>query len=430
MQVDYLMSVFRGKKLVLGVSGGIAAYKAAVLARLLVKAGAEVKCVFTQGAKAFIQPLTFQAITGKTVASQLLDEQAEAGMGHIELARWADLLIIAPCTADLLARLSQGRADDLLTTLCLATQAPVYLAPAMNQAMWAHPATQANLLTAEKFGYRVLPPAEGEQACGDLGQGRLPEPEDIFTFLATELKVVHATKKPATEQLAKGLRITLTAGPTQEALDPVRYLTNHSSGKMGYALAEAALALGAEVHIVSGPVNLQPPTDAKVSQVVTADEMLAACQAALPTTDIFIACAAVADYKAAKPAEQKMKKQADIDGLTLELVKNPDVLAQIANSDEPPFCVGFAAETTQVARYAQQKLLNKNLDALVANDVSRPNLGFGSDFNQVTLYSRPLTEKATAENLASEELGPESKASLAIKLIDRLVKLYLAKQAR
>lgn len=410
------MSGLSGKRIVLGVSGGIAAYKAAVLARLFIKAGAEVKTVFTQGAKAFIAPLTFQAITGKTVASDLLDEQAEAGMGHIELARWADLLIIAPCTADLLARLSQGRADCLLTTLCLATPAPVYLAPAMNQAMWAHPATQANLTTAAKFGYRVLPPAEGEQACGDIGAGRLPEPEEIFTFLEKQQVGVN---QPA-NQLGKGLTVTITAGPTQEALDPVRYLTNHSSGKMGYALAEAALAMGAEVNLITGPVSLLPPAQAKVSQVVSADDMLTACQAALSSTDVFIACAAVADFKAANPANQKMKKEEGQNKLTLELVKNPDILATIAASSNKPFCVGFAAETNDLAANAQKKLHSKNLDALVANDVSRAGLGFGSDNNAVTFYSRVVS----SNEVTSEDLGPESKSTLAMKLLERIFKQY------
>src|SRR5690554_1267863 len=279
------MTGLNNKRLLLGISGGIAAYKSAFLARLLVKAGAQVRIVMTQGAQAFVQPLTFQALTGNPVHTGLLDPEAEAGMGHIELARWADLIMIAPTTADLMARLATGQAGDLLTTLCLASKAPVHLAPAMNQAMWQHPATQRNTHLLEELGYTIIPPAEGEQACGDVGAGRLPEPEALFNWVESFFQ----TNQPKpTKKLGEGLRITITAGPTQEPLDPVRYLSNHSSGKMGYALAEAAAALGARVTLISGPVSLPCPAGVARIEVETALEMHEAAQRLAPESDLFI----------------------------------------------------------------------------------------------------------------------------------------------
>lgn len=409
------MTGLANKKLLLGISGGIAAYKTAYLARLLVKAGVEVRVVMTEGAKAFIQPLTFQALTGNPVHDTLLDDEAEAGMGHIELARWADLVFIAPASADLMARMASGMANDLLTTLCLATPAPVHLAPAMNQGMWQHPATQRNAALLQQLGYRLLPPAEGDQACGDQGPGRMPEPEELFSSIES----FFTAKK---NQPAKGLKITLTAGPTQEPLDPVRYLSNHSSGKMGFALAAAAAELGAEVRLISGPVNLPTPAGVQRQNITTAQELLEACQATQADTDIFIACAAVADYRVEKVAEHKIKKQQGQKELTLKLVENPDVLANIANSQPRPFCVGFAAETRQVEDYARDKLEKKKLDAIVANDVSDTHIGFGSDDNRVTLLYRQ------AKEIHRLELPQASKQQISHWLLLEICKLYTAYQ--
>ena len=434
------MTGLANKHLLLGIGGGIAAYKTAFLARLLVKAGAEVRVVMTRGAQAFVQPLTFQALTGHPVHTQLLDEDAEAGMGHIELARWADLVIIAPATADLMARLAAGRADDLLTTLCLATSAPVLLAPAMNQAMWQHPATQGNQRLLKELGYQLIPPAEGDQACGDSGPGRLPEPEELLQWLeqaCSSLQVAKAqslVQQPQAHQpqahqplvhqslvhqpLAKELRISITAGPTREPLDPVRYLSNHSSGKMGFALAQAAAELGAEVRLISGPVQLETPPGVKRVDVGTAEQMLAACLAVQAETDLFIACAAVADYRAEQLPEHKIKKQPGQQAWLLRLVENPDILATLATTEPRPFCVGFAAETRQVAGYARSKLERKNLDAIIANDVSDPEIGFGSDENRVSLIYRQN------QTIQQEELPQASKQQLAFTLLEKLIHLY------
>ena len=403
------------KNVLLGISGGIAAYKTAYLARLLVKAGAEVRVVMTEGAKAFIQPLTFQALTSHPVHTTLLDEEAEAGMGHIQLARWADLIVIAPASADLMARLAAGMANDLLTTLCLATSAPIHLAPAMNQGMWQHPATQRNSVLLQELGYQLLPPDEGEQACGDLGPGRMPEPEVLFSQIESFFQAQQ--NRPA-----EGLRITITAGPTQEPLDPVRFLSNHSSGKMGFALAAAAAELGAQVTLISGPVDLPTPAGSQRRNITTTQELLTACQEAQAETDIFIACAAVADYRVEEIAEHKIKKHQGQKELTLKLIENPDVLATIANSQPRPFCVGFAAETQDVEDYARQKLDRKNLDAIVANDVSDTRIGFGSDDNRVTLLYRQAQE---VHRLA---LPQASKQQLSQQLLLEICKLYIAHQ--
>jgi len=415
------MTGLNNKRLLLGISGGIAAYKSAFLARLLVKAGAQVRVVMTQGAQAFVQPLTFQALTGNPVHTGLLDPEAEAGMGHIELARWADLIIIAPTTADLMARLASGQAGDLLTTLCLASKAPVHLAPAMNQAMWQHPATQRNTHLLEELGYTIIPPAEGEQACGDVGAGRLPEPEALFAW------VEDFFQKGVINKPAASLRFTITAGPTQEPLDPVRYLSNHSSGKMGYALAAAAAELGAEVQLISGPVNLSVPAGVNCTQVTTAEQMLQACEKLHSTTDIFIACAAVADYRAETIADQKIKKQVSQDELVLKLIKNPDILATMAKATDDkhkprPFCVGFAAETQQVEDYAQDKLVRKNLDAIVANDVSDNSIGFGSDDNRVTLFTR------SGKQINRDSLPLSSKQALGQQLMLKILAFYKEQQ--
>ena len=370
------------KQVVLGISGGIAAYKSAELVRRLKDAGADVRVVMTRAAHEFITPLTLQALSGNPVHGDLLDPAAEAARGHIELARWADLVLIAPRTADLMARLATGRGDDLLTTLVLATDAPIALAPAMNQAMWRDPATQANLQTLLQRDIKIYGPAAGEQACGDIGPGRMLEPTEIAARCAECFE----------RGLLTGRHVLINAGPTREAIDPVRYLSNHSSGKMGFALAEAAAEAGARVTLVAGPVNLPTPPRVDRVDVTSAAEMLAACEAALPA-DLFIASAAVADYRPASCAPGKLKKETDSDaGLTLTLIRNPDVLATLAGHvQRPGFCVGFAAETDDVLGYASDKLTRKNLDLIVANDVSQPGIGFNADDNAVTLIDRSLT---------------------------------------
>ncbi|MCM2131685.1 bifunctional phosphopantothenoylcysteine decarboxylase/phosphopantothenate--cysteine ligase CoaBC [Larsenimonas rhizosphaerae] len=372
------MTSLIGRRILLGVSGGIAAYKSAVLARLLKKQGAEVRVVMTDGAQAFVTPLTFQALTGNPVRTTLLDPEAEAGMGHIELARWADSILIAPASADLMARLANGMADDLLTTLCLASQATLYMAPAMNQAMWAHPATTRNTERLREYGWHLLGPDSGEQACGDTGSGRMLEPEAIVTALLD-------AAEPPLADLA-GLRVVLTAGPTREAVDPVRYLSNHSSGKMGFSLALAARRRGADVTLITGPVALPTPEGVHRQDVESAVDMLHAAEQCIDHADIFIGCAAVADFRLEHPAEHKLKKRPDEDTLTLTLVKNPDIIATLAHRANAPFMVGFAAETRNVTHYAEDKLIRKRLDLVVANDVSREGLGFGSDDNAVTLH--------------------------------------------
>lgn len=369
------------RRILLGVSGGIAAYKSAVLARLLKKAGADVRVVMTRGAEAFIAPLTFQALTGHAVRNSLLDPSAEAGMGHIELARWADCILIAPATANLMARLATGQADDLLTTLCLASSAQRLIAPAMNQGMWGHPATQENLERLVRHGWTCIGPDAGEQACGDVGEGRMLEPEAILEALLAQA--------PSTR--ASGLKVTITAGPTREALDPVRYLSNRSSGKMGFALAEAAARVGADVTLITGPVNLATPAGVNRVDVVSARDMLAAAEAAAEC-DLFIASAAVADYRAADYAPHKLKKSADDSALHLTLVKNPDIVATIAARENAPFTVGFAAETQDVEQYALDKLSRKKLDMIIANQVGE-HQGFDRDDNAATLFWHDVSHK-------------------------------------
>lgn len=404
------MSTLFGKRIVLGISAGIAAYKSAHLARLLKQAGCEVRVVMTEGAQAFITPLTLQALTGEAVRTSLLDPEAEAGMGHIELARWAEIVLVAPATADLMARLAVGQADDLLTTLCLASQADKIMAPTMNQAMWRHVATTRNARQLEADGWRLLGPDAGDQACGDIGPGRMLEPEAI----------VQALRQGDTPQPATGLTLTITAGPTREPLDPVRYLSNHSSGKMGYALAAAAARLGAKVMLISGPVTLPTPDGVKRIDVETATEMHAAAQRLADDSDVFIGCAAVADYRAEQVAEHKLKKTEDADGMTLRLIENPDIIAAIASRETPPFMVGFAAETRELERYATDKLTRKGLDMIVANDVSQAGLGFGSSHNAALL----LWRNADSTTLGRLQTPTLTKAELAETilhcLLDRL----------
>lgn len=401
------MSTPPRRRLLLGISAGIAAYKSAQLARLLTQAGYEVRVVMTEGAQAFITPLTLQALTGEAVRTSLLDPEAEAGMGHIELARWADIILVAPATADLMARLAQGLADDLLTTLCLASEARKVMAPAMNQAMWRHPATQRNARQLSEDGWRLLGPASGDQACGDVGPGRMLEPEAIMTALKQ-------TRDPDLRE-ADGLTITITAGPTREPLDPVRYLSNQSSGKMGFALAAAATSLGARVRLISGPVSLPTPHDVERIDVETALEMHEAAQRLAPESDIFIGCAAVADYRAETAAEHKIKKGEGKEGLTLQLVENPDIIAGVAALPETrrPLVVGFAAETRDLESYARHKLDRKGLDMIVANDVSRAGLGFGSDDNAALL----LWRESGGEG--SESLAQQPKSQLALAVVRR-----------
>ncbi|MHA3026090.1 bifunctional phosphopantothenoylcysteine decarboxylase/phosphopantothenate--cysteine ligase CoaBC [Chromohalobacter israelensis] len=402
-----------GKRVLLGISAGIAAYKSAHLARLLKKAGCEVRVVMTEGAQAFITPLTLQALTGEAVRTSLLDPEAEAGMGHIELARWAELILVAPATADVMARLAHGHADDLLTTLCLASDAECIMAPAMNQAMWAHPATQANVATLHRLGWRLLGPDGGEQACGDVGPGRMREPEALLAELA-EAPVVRD---------AEALRVTITAGPTREALDPVRYLSNHSSGKMGYALAEAWARRGAQVRLISGPVTLAAPTNVERVDVTSASEMLSAAEKSAAESDIFIGCAAVADYRADTVAEHKLKKADASDTMTLTLVKNPDIVATIAARSPRPLVVGFAAETRDLERYARDKLTRKGMDMIVANDVSSAGLGFGADDNAALLLWH------ADDTIERQALPAQAKTDLADAIVDRVLSLYANRAA-
>jgi len=364
------------RNVLLGVSGGIAAYKSAELVRQLQDRGASVRVIMTHGAQEFITPLTLQALSGSPVHTDLLDAEAEQGMGHIELARWADLLLIAPATADLIARLSGGRADDLLTTVALATAAPLLLAPAMNQQMWRDSATAANIQTMSERGVHLVGPAAGEQACGDVGPGRMEEPPLI----------ADAAEKLFTSGLLAGKKVVITAGPTREALDPVRYISNHSSGKMGYALAQASVDAGALTTLVSGPVNLVPPEHVRCLAVESARQMLERCLELMPECDIFIACAAVADYRPAVVEQQKIKKGPG--QITLELTRNPDIVAAVAASENRPFTVGFAAETNDVLNYARGKMRRKGLDMIVANDVSDQSIGFNSDDNEATVLWR------------------------------------------
>ncbi|MCH2552264.1 bifunctional phosphopantothenoylcysteine decarboxylase/phosphopantothenate--cysteine ligase CoaBC [Alloalcanivorax venustensis] len=362
------------KRILLGVTGGIAAYKSADLVRRLQDAGAEVRVVMTQGACEFITPLTMQALSGHPVHTDLLDPRAEAAMGHIELARWADLVLIAPASADFLARLAYGHGNDLLATLCLATGAPVAVAPAMNQQMWADQATQKNQLILQEKGVHIFGPGAGSQACGEVGPGRMQDPEEIIQQAAEVFDY----------ELLTGKHLVITAGPTREPIDPVRYLTNKSSGKMGFALAQAAAEAGARVTLIAGPVALDTPNRVNRIDVVRAEDMhQASLKAVEEGCDIFIATAAVADYRPTVTADHKIKKSTE--EIHLTLVKNPDIIAAVASHAKRPFTVGFAAETQDVIEYAQGKLKSKKLDMIATNDVSGTNVGFNSDNNALTV---------------------------------------------
>ena len=362
--------------IVLGITGGIAAYKTPDLVRRLRERGADVQIVMTASAEEFVTGTALQAVSGRPIRSNLWDKEAEAAMSHIELARWADIVLIAPATAEIMSRIVSGGAPDLLTTICLATEAPVAVAPAMNRIMWSNPATQANRDILEARGIHILGPAVGSQACGETGAGRMLEPD---TIAAAVFDI--ATGKG--EGLLDGKKVVITAGPTREPIDPVRYISNRSSGKMGYAMARAAAAQGADVVLISGPVNLPDPPGVEVRNVTTAQEMNDAAHDCAGTADIFIAAAAVADYRPASVKEQKIKKN-DV-SMTLDLVRCPDILASIADLDAGPFTVGFAAETEKVDEYARSKLEKKNLDMIIANRVGN-DCGFDRDDNTVSVF--------------------------------------------
>ncbi len=468
--------------IVLAITGGIAAYKSAVFARLLIKAGFDVRVIMTTGAQAFITPLTLQALTGNEVHISLLDERAEAGMGHIELAKWADLIVIAPASANTLARLAMGMADDLLTTVCLATTAPVLIAPAMNQQMWAHPAVSLNVQTLADMNYHIIKPASGEQACGDVGAGRLPEPEQLLA----EVRLFSAQQ--TIPQNLHGKKVVITAGPTVEAIDPVRYLSNHSSGKMGFALAQACVEAGAQVTLIAGgKVALSTPLGVTRIDVLSAAEMLTTAQQCVAGThpallslsengqsdnhelyhmhshhhehgecdchepdsqiepqsvalggitsngnldtlplnnsrhaDVFIATAAVADYRTQEAAPQKIKKTQD--AMMLNLVKNPDILASISHAYPDMFVVGFAAETQDVEHYARGKLAAKNLDLIACNDVSRSDIGFASDDNAMQVFFSERYEHDTVmlEKTSKDKIAAQLATIIGETLMQRL----------
>lgn len=393
------------RRILLGVSGGVAAYKAAELTRLLVRAGARVRVVMTRAAQEFVAPLTFQALSGERVRTDLLDADAEAAMGHIELARWAEAVLVAPASADTMARLAQGRADDLLAALCLATEAPVALAPAMNRVMWANPATAANARTLVERGVSLLGPERGELAEGETGEGRMREPADLVADLEALLG----------PRVLDGLRVLVTAGPTREALDPVRYLSNHSSGRMGFAVAEAAARAGAAVTLVAGPVERPTPPGVARVDVESAGDMETAVMARVDDTDLFIATAAVSDYRPSEVAGQKIKK-GDASGHTLALARNPDILGAVCARRPRPFAVGFAAETESLAEQAQAKRRAKGADVICANDV-----GGGRGFGDVESTLEVLWEAG------SRRLGPARKHRLARELVVVLAERYAAR---
>ena len=392
------------KRILLGVTGGIAAYKSAELTRRLQDEGAEIRVVMTDAATEFITPLTMQALSGHPVHTDLLDTETESVMGHIDLARWADLVLIAPASANFIARLVAGQADDMLTTLCLAAECPLAIAPSMNRAMWANTMTQSNIEKMNVQGIQMLGPDSGSQACGEVGEGRLLDVPEL---------VVEVSKLFPTNAL-DGQHVVITAGPTQEAIDPVRYVSNRSSGKQGYALAEAAIEAGAKVTLISGPTNLSPVPRVDMVDVISARNMYDAVMERVPDCDIFIAVAAVADFRPNSASTQKIKKGKGDNILTLELIENPDIVASVAGLEDKPFTVGFAAETHDLLAYARDKLERKNLDMIVANDVSDQSIGFNSDNNATTVISR------------SEEtiLPSMSKSTLSRKLVSMIAENF------
>ena len=394
----------QGKRILIGVTGGIAAYKSAELVRRLRERGAEVQVVMTAAAREFVGALTFQALSGRAVRTDLWDSAAEAAMGHIELARWAEWVLVAPASADFLARLASGRADDLLSTLCLATQAPIAVAPAMNRIMWANAATVANIAVLRERGVHILGPAAGEQACGEVGEGRMLEPIELADRLEERLPPQGALR---------GCRVLITAGPTRERIDPVRFISNRSSGKMGFAVAQAAREAGGEVVLVSGPVSLATPPGVRRVDVESAEAMLAAVQAEVAAADIFVSTAAVADYRPASPSKQKIKKTSDT--LHLDMERTADVLATVAARADRPFVVGFAAETESVEQNARAKLLKKNLDMIAANEVSHTK-GFDCEENHLIVLWRN----------DRRDLGAGPKLALARELVRLIAESYQA----
>ncbi len=396
--------------ILLGVSGGIAAYKTPELVRRLRDRGAEVQIVMTASAREFVTETALQAVSGRPVRDNLWDKAAEASMSHIELARWADAVLIAPATAEIMAKLAAGAAGDLLTTLVLATEAPVAIAPAMNHVMWSNPAVQANRAVLEERGIAILGPGSGAQACGESGAGRMLEPEEL-----AEILTGRRFTPDRSQGVLAGTTVVITAGPTREPVDPVRYLTNRSSGKMGYALAAAAAQAGARVVLVSGPVNLEPPRGVELEAVLTADDMYRATHELIDEADIFIAAAAVADYKPAKPAAQKIKKSDET--MTLDLVRTPDILASVAALPSAPFTVGFAAETNDLEKYAVGKLNDKKLDMIIANCV-RGGKAFDSDENAVEVFWAA----------GSRQYPQAAKTELAAELVDLIARRFAATQ--
>lgn len=395
------MQILQDKNIVLGITGGIAAYKTPELVRRLKDQGANIRVVMTEGAKAFITPLTLQAVSGYGVSDSLLDTQAELAMGHIELAKWADLLLIAPATADVIARITAGIANDLLSTICLATAAQIALAPAMNQQMWHAQITQENIARLSARNIKIWGPGSGEQACGDMGLGRMLDVDELVS-----LTCQHFDELRQTDQSLSGQNWLITAGPTREAIDPVRYISNHSSGKMGYAIAQAAQQCGANVQIISGPVSISPPQGCEITRVISAIDMHQHALKLAPHADVFVACAAVADYRVGDIAEQKIKKSSD--NIQINLVKNPDIVADVAALVNKPFTVGFAAETQDVEHYALTKLKRKNLDMIAANNVAITGQGFNSDDNALTVLTKS----------GKEELALASKQQLARQLVN------------
>lgn len=402
-----MMAVLAGKRILLGITGGIAAYKSAELVRRLVEQGAEVQVAMTAAATEFVAPLTFQALSGRPVRATLLDPAAEAGMGHIELARWPDLILIAPASADFLARLAHGMADDLLSTLCLATDKPIAAAPAMNRLMWANPATRDNCRLLEQRGITLWGPGEGDQACGETGAGRMLEPLELRRRIIDYW---------STESALAGCKVLITAGPTREAIDPVRFISNHSSGRMGFAVGAAAARVGADVTLISGPVNLDTPSGVERIDVQSAQAMYDAVMNRAQQSDIFIAVAAVSDYRVAEVSDRKIKKSRS--SMTLALERNPDILASVAALESArPFCVGFAAETDAVLDYARGKLLDKNLDMIAANHVGGNDRGFDSRNNALHVLWRN----------GEKQLELTDKQQLAVDLVNLIAERYHAR---
>ena len=396
-----MMQSFLNKNILLCITGGIAAYKSAEILRLFKKNGADIRIVMTEAAKEFITPLTMQALSGNPIHNSLLDEKAEAAMSHIELAKWADIIIIAPCTAETMSKLAHGRADDLMGAVILASNAKTFIAPAMNVEMWRDPVTQNNLNILSQRDLYFIGPASGEQACGDVGDGRMEEPLNIFNFI----------KNKVINNKLQNIKITITAGPTREQIDPVRYISNNSSGKMGYALADAAIEEGADVILISGPVSLRSNPKAKLISINSADELLNEAYKATESSDIFISCAAVADYKPLNTHDNKIKKNKD-EILDITLTKNPDILSSISEKYPDKFIVGFAAETQNVEDNAKDKLNNKNLNMIVANDVSDTSIGFDSDNNEVMIITQNKSILAKKD----------SKLNIARNIIDLITK--------